>query len=67
MDGQQRRQHAGRLRTYSRLIYDITVSIGVASVTSGVYLKFGTAAALITFGAMVIGLSVFAAERLSGR
>jgi hypothetical protein len=36
-------------------------------VTSGVYLKFGTAAALITFGAMVIGLSVFAAERLSGR
>lgn len=35
--------------------------------TGGVYMIHGTAPALITFGVLVIALSVFAAERLTGR
>ena len=67
MDGRERRSNAGRLQIDGRLIYDISVLTGVATVTAGVWMNYGTAPALITFGSLVIGLSVFAAERLSGR
>lgn len=67
MDGEQNRPNARRLRAYHRLIYDATVLTGVSAVTAGAYLKFGLAAGLITFGTLVLALSIYAAERLSGR
>ena len=64
MDGSEGRRNAGRLANDSRLIvYNICILLGVASVASGVYLKFGLGYALIAAGGLVIGLSVFSVTR----
>lgn len=46
-------------------VYDLTVTTGVATVTAGVYLQYGVPPALMAFGALVIALSVYAAERMA--
>ena len=50
-----------------RVVYDVSVSIGVLTVTAGAWIQWGTAVALVSFGVLVIALSVYAAERLLGR
>jgi hypothetical protein len=50
-----------------RVVYDVSVTSGVLTVTAGAWIQYGAAAGLATFGGLVIALSVYAAERLSGR
>ena len=64
MDGRERKRHAGRLRVDGRVIYDLSIATGVVAVTAGVSMKYGPAIALMVFGGLVIGLSLFAASRM---
>jgi hypothetical protein len=50
-----------------RIAYDVTVSIGVLALTAAAWMQYGAPAGLATFGVLVVGLSIYAAERLSGR
>lgn len=47
-----------------KTVYDVSITTGVGAVSGGLYLMHGPATALIAFGALVIALSVYAAERL---
>ena len=68
MDGEQRREHAGRLRADSRLsliTYKLSVVLGSGLVSVGSGLRFGYEVGLIVLGIVTLIMSVYAAERLN--
>lgn len=48
-------------------VYNVALALGLAAVGAGVGMRYGVPAALITVGALVIGLTVFGAFIARGR
>ena len=65
MDGEQRRSNAGRLRAHGRLIYNLSITVGVLAVSAGAWLEYGFPAGAATFGVLILVMSVYAVERLN--
>jgi len=51
----------------NRLTYNASILVGLGAVTAGVAWQWGPAIGLITFGALVIGLTLFVAAMIGGR
>lgn len=49
------------------LVYNVALALGLATVGVGVALRFGIPDALITVGALVVGLTLFGAFIARGR
>lgn len=49
------------------IAYNVALVLGIVSITAGVALRYGTPDALITVGALMIGLTVVGAYIVRGR
>ena len=54
-------------RNRAMVSYNASIGAGVTAISGGVFIIGGLGAALIAFGAVVILLSVYSAERLNRR